>query len=195
VTALLWSAFCVLVFLHTLRIHQTAQYTERIALVLTGLGAAVWIATAVWAGGGHAMAMAIAAIVLALALRPLVARFAATFGHVDRPSNAAEHQRMSRLSRGEISLDEYFKEGDENLLADQRRLAELAMQPDIARLLRKRGISVAKFVALRESLKLVPELEWRILSDPRALELLIDRVAAGKTAHEIALIFRARRQP
>ncbi len=191
-TAILWLAFVGILFLHTLRIHQTADYTERIALVLAGLGAAVLIGTAVLAGPRHAFLMVVAGVVLAFALRPVVARFAATFGEVDRPADAAERQRMGRLSRGEMSLDEYFKEGDESRLSDQRRLAELAMQPNVAKVLRKHGISVAQFVELRQSLKLVPELEWRILGEPRDLELLIARVAAGKSPDEIASTFRAR---
>jgi hypothetical protein len=193
-TAILWFAFAVILFLHTLRIHQTADFTDRIALVLTGLGVAVLIAAAVWAGPVHVLLMGVAGVVLAVVLRPVVARFAATFGAADRPVDAAERQRMGRLSRGEISLDEYFKEGDENQLSDQRRLAELAMQPNIAKVLRKHGISVAQFVVLRQSLKLLPDLEWQILGDPRDLEQLIARVAAGKSPDEIALSFRGRRR-
>jgi len=191
---LLWSIFLVVLFLHTLRIHQTANYTDRIALVLAGLAAAVMIAMAYFRGPAQAAIMAVAGVVLAVVLRPLAAKFASTYGEVDRPGNSTERQRMGRLSRGEISLDDYFREGHENVEADQRRLAELAMKPEIAKVLRKHGISVGRFVGLRESLALVPDLEWQILSDPRDLEQLILRVAAGKSPNDIALAFRGRRR-
>jgi hypothetical protein len=191
---LLWSILLVILFLHTLRIHQTASYTDRIALVLAGLAAVVMIVMAYFRGPAQAAMMAVAGVLLSVVLRPLAAKFASTYGEVDRPTNSAERERLLRLSRGDISLDEYFREGHEHVEGEQRRLAELAMKPEISKVLRKHGVSVGRFVALRESLALVPELEWQILSDPRDLEQLILRVAAGKSPNDIALAFRGRRR-
>lgn len=122
ISVLLWFAFAIILFLYSLRMHQTAEYRDRIALVLAAGGVAVLVATAIWAGPVHALLMVIAGVVLTVVMRPLMARVAARLHPAAPPVDVAGRRRLDRLSRGEMSLDEYFKEGDRKQPGpDQRR--------------------------------------------------------------------------
>jgi hypothetical protein len=127
-------------------------------------------------------------------LRPLAAKFEAGFGGtVARPTDKTQHERMLRLRRGELSLDQYFEEGHQDERDDRERLQALVARRDIGAVLRKHKVSAGQFYGLREYLRSVPDLEWQILATPGDVDALIQMVAAGKKEDAIARAFRNRR--
>ncbi len=191
---ILWIVFLVVVFLRALRLHQTAGSHDRIAMVLL-IGAVVLAAVAgFFAGSVHGVFMLLGAFLLPLVLRPLAAKFEGSFGdRVAPPTDKAQHERMLRLRRGELSLDQYFEEGHQEERDDRERLQTLVARRDIAAVLRKHRVSAGQFYGLREYLRSVPDLEWKILGTPGDVETLIQMVAAGKKEEAIARAFRSRR--
>ena len=192
-SVVLWLVFLVVNFLYTMRLHQTSGRKERTGFIILGIGALIVVAAISFAGWSHALAMAAAWFVLPIVLRPLAVKVAdgvADPSH--RPRDASGDARMLRLKTGEISLDEYFKDGDRATREWKERLATLARQPEIAATLKRHQVSFRQFCVLREQLSLVPELEWQILSSPRGVEELIELSGSGKTPKDLARLFRAK---
>jgi hypothetical protein len=189
----LWLALVVIGFLHTLRLLQTEGRTERTGLILLVLALGLVLAAVALAGWGHAALMVLGWFGLPFVFRPLAAKVWDRYPEAKKsPRDAEADQRLSRLNNGEISLDEYFKDGDRATREWKERLAKLARLPEIAAVLKRQGVSFRQFCVLREQLVLIPELEWKILGSARFVAELIDLSASGKTAQDIARIFRAR---
>lgn len=193
-SVVLWLVFLVVNFLYTMRLHQTSGRKERTGFILLGLGALVVVAASAFAGWSHGLAMAAAWFVLPIVLRPLAVKVAdgVAVPSQRRPRDASADDRMARLKTGEISLDEYFKDGDRASREWKERLATLARQPEIAATLKRHQVSFRQFCILREKLSLVPELEWQILSSPRRVEELIELAGSGKTPKDLARLFRGK---
>jgi hypothetical protein len=190
---LFWFVFLVLSFLYTLRLEQMGDRKEKTGFILMGLGALVVIAAFTFSGSMHGVVMALAWFGLPLLLKPLAARAAASFGEGARkPRDASADLRMKRLKDGEISLDEYFKDGDRATREWKERLATLARQPAIADVLKRHRVSFRQFCILREQLALIPELEWGILGTARGVEELIELSESGKNPKDLARIYRGR---
>lgn len=189
----LWLAFALLSFLYTLRLHQTEGRTERTGYLLLGGALALVLVAFALLGWGHAALMALSWFVLPFPFRPLAARVGDSYPDAKkRPCDVAADQRMARLKNGEISLDEYFMDGDRASREGKERLATLARQPEIATVLKRHSVSFRQFCVLREQLALIPELEWKILGSARFVDELIGLSGSGKSAKDIARIFRAR---
>lgn len=189
----LWVAFVVVSFLYTLRLHQTQGRKEKTGFILLGVAAALLVATFLVAGFGHALVMTLGWFGLPFVFRPLATRVGDSYPDAKkRPRDAEADQRMARLKEGEISLDEYFKDGDRAIREGKERLAKLARQPEIAAVLKRRSVAFSQFCVLREQLAMIPDLEWKILGSARFVEELIDLSAAGKSAKDIARVFQAR---
>lgn len=116
-----------------------------------------------------------------------------TSGVAPGKAAAGRDLHMDRASRGEISLDEYFKEGERESREWNRRLQGLAVTPEIAAVLTRRKLSMRGFLALREQLVEARDLEWEILSDPKALDRLIRLVESRRSTVEIGAAFRSLR--
>ena len=114
-------------------------------------------------------------------------------GAPPRKPAAGRDLHMDRASRGEITLDEYFKEGERESREWNRRLQGLAATTEIAAVLTKRKLSMRGFLALREQLVEVRDLEWEILSDPKELDRLIRLVESRRSTVEIGAAFRSLR--
>lgn len=190
---LFWLAFLALSFLYTLRLEQMGGRKEKTGFILMGLGALVVVCAFTFSGATHGVLMALAWFGLPFVLQPLAARAAASFGEGARkPRDASADLRMQRLKDGEISLDEYFKDGDRATREWKERLATLARQPGIAEVLKRHRVSFRQFCILREKLVHIPELEWRILGSARGVEELIELSEAGKSPKDLARIYQAR---
>lgn len=192
-STLLWLPFLAISFLYTMRLHQTSGRKERTGFILLGLGAVIAVAAAAFAGPTHAVLMVVAWFALPFVLRPLAARVGDSFADTSpRPRDASADARMARLKTGEISLDEYFKDGDRASREGKERLASLARRPEIAAMLKRHHVSFRQLCVLREQLSMVPELEWKILGSPEGVEDLIELAGSGKTPRDLARIFRAK---
>ena len=194
-SVVLWLVFLAVNFLYTMRLHQTSGRKERTGFIILGIGVLIVVAALYFVGLGHGVAMAVGWFALPIVLRPLAAKVADGLAEPsNRTRDASADARMSRLKAGEISLDEYFKDGDRATREWKERLATLARQPEIAATLKRHQVSFRQFCILREQLSLVPELEWEILGSPRGVEELIELAGSGKTPKDLARIFRSKRR-
>lgn len=189
----LWFVFLVLTFLYTLRLHQTQGRKEQTGFILLGLALAVMLATGMVAGWDHGLGMLLAWFALPFAFRPLAVKLGDSYPDSKKKQrDPAADARMSRLNKGEISLDEYFKDGDRAGREWKERLATIARQPEIAAVLKQNQVSFRQFCVLREQLSQIPDLEWKILGSARFVAELIDLSGQGKSPQDLARIFRAR---
>ncbi len=192
---MLWLLFGVLFILSRLRLRQMAGTRDRVALLLFALGGAVIIAVGLlsWISAGLMLACW---FILPVLVEPLIDRLSGSARPAAKkkgpPVDPSQRERMAKLNRGEMSLDDFFKEGREDDAESARRMEALAGRRDVAAVLSKYRISPTRFVALRDKLVQVPELQWEILGTPLELDRLIRMVDAKKNPAEIALAFRGR---
>jgi len=192
---MLWLVFGVVLILSRLRLRHTAGMRDRVVLLLFAVGGAVVIAVGFlsWISAG---VMLVAWFVLPVVVEPLIDSLSKATGPGAKkkgpPVDPSQRERMAKLNRGEMSLGDFFKEGREDDAESTRRMETLAGRRDVAEVLSKYRISPAHFVALRDKLAQVPELQWEILGTPLELDRLIKMVSAKKSPAEIALAFRGR---
>ncbi len=193
---LFWLVFFVVFALSCLRLYQTEGQRDRIVYILYGIGAAVALGTGLYSGATAAIVMVALWLVLPFVARPLIEHFVGTKTSASGPTVAAaeQAQRMGKLNRGEMSLGDYFKEGQQSDAEARQRLQALATRRDISEVLAKYKITQPKFFALREKLIKVREIEWDVLGNPRDLERLIVMSAGYKSETEIGDAFRGRKR-
>ena len=200
---LLWLLFITLLVVHTLARRRAAGGEVPLnAVLLAALGATL-IAAGVFAGVPQALVMGLSWVLVAAfggaperpagqgrrAVRARVRRSARAKGRAAGGMRRTLTSTASAAARSPSTSTS--RKGIDRAATARGSCMALAATAEIAAVLSRHKLSVRAFLALRERLVEVRDLEWEILSDPKNLDKLIRLVAARKTQSEIGAAFRA----